>query len=73
MAKPKAPKSAGPSFAPDGAEHFDHAAFLKHASQRPGVYRMLDTEGETLYVGKAKNLRARLSHAGLDTASGLLL
>lgn len=27
----------------------------------PGVYRWLDTNGRVLYVGKAKNLRARLS------------
>ena len=28
----------------------------------PGVYRWLDTNGRVLYVGKAKNLRARLSN-----------
>src|SRR5205085_1670333 len=28
--------------------------------RRPGVYGMLDAHGELLYVGKAKNLRARL-------------
>ena len=27
----------------------------------PGVYRFFDTAGRILYVGKAKNLRARLS------------
>jgi len=49
---------------------FDHAAFLQHASTRPGVYCMLDLAGETLYVGKAKNLKKRLSNyfrgSGLD-------
>ncbi len=40
---------------------FDYAGFLKHASVRPGVYRMLDVNGETLYVGKAKNLKKRLA------------
>ena len=29
--------------------------------QKPGVYQMLDKNGETLYVGKAKNLRNRVS------------
>ncbi|MDR0781909.1 MAG: excinuclease ABC subunit UvrC [Pseudomonadales bacterium] len=51
-------------------EHFDHDTFLKHASARPGVYRMLDGNGDTLYVGKAKNLKKRLSNyfrgSGLD-------
>ncbi|CAL4859499.1 excinuclease ABC subunit UvrC [Microbacterium sp. MM2322] len=28
----------------------------------PGVYRFLDSDGRILYVGKAKNLRARLSN-----------
>jgi len=29
--------------------------------QKPGVYQMLDKNGETLYVGKAKSLRNRVS------------
>jgi len=49
---------------------FDHKNFLKHASNRPGVYRMLDEAGKVLYVGKAKNLKKRLSNyfrgTGLD-------
>ena len=30
------------------------------ASDRPGVYRMLSSDGEVLYVGKSKNVRSRL-------------
>ena len=49
---------------------FDHENFLKHASNRPGVYRMLDADGQVLYVGKAKNLKKRLASyfrgSGLD-------
>ncbi|AEB58427.1 excinuclease ABC subunit UvrC [Ectopseudomonas mendocina] len=40
---------------------FDSTAFLATCSGRPGVYRMFDGEGRLLYVGKAKNLKKRLS------------
>ncbi len=40
---------------------FDSAAFLKTVSTRPGVYRMLGRDDAILYIGKAKNLRKRLS------------
>ncbi|GGE54131.1 UvrABC system protein C [Halopseudomonas oceani] len=40
---------------------FDAKAFLASASSKPGVYRMFDAEGELLYVGKAGNLKKRLS------------
>ena len=33
---------------------------LAHLSSKPGVYQMLDKDGETLYVGKAKNLNNRV-------------
>ena len=38
------------------------AAYLKLLPQSPGVYRMLDTAGEVIYVGKARSLRARVSN-----------
>ncbi|MFT4719625.1 MAG: excinuclease ABC subunit C [Candidatus Azotimanducaceae bacterium] len=47
---------------------FDAKAFLKTVSQRPGVYRMLDASGDVLYVGKAKNLKNRLSSYFRTTA-----
>ena len=40
---------------------FDRETFLKNLTTRPGVYRMLDADGEVIYVGKAKQLRNRVS------------
>ncbi|HER34214.1 MAG TPA: excinuclease ABC subunit UvrC, partial [Halothiobacillaceae bacterium] len=40
---------------------FDAKAFLASVTERPGVYRFLDAEGEILYVGKARNLKNRLA------------
>jgi excinuclease ABC subunit C len=34
---------------------------LKNLSSDPGIYKMLDDQGEVLYVGKAKNLKKRVS------------
>jgi excinuclease ABC subunit C len=40
---------------------FDPKAFVASLPGRPGVYRMLDETGQVIYVGKARNLRSRVS------------
>lgn len=39
----------------------DIKAFLDNLSHHPGVYQMLGEKGEVLYVGKAKDLKKRVS------------
>ena len=48
---------------------FDHKAFLKTLTTRPGVYQMYDAEHKLLYVGKARNLKNRVG--SYFRASGL--
>jgi excinuclease ABC subunit C len=53
----------------DSEPGFDHKTFLANLSSRPGVYQMLDGQGEVLYVGKARNLKNRVG--SYFRASGL--
>ncbi|CAA0122783.1 UvrABC system protein C [BD1-7 clade bacterium] len=77
-AKSLATKVAG--LASDAGEHpdgFDHKTYLKNLTQRPGVYQMHDTDGNVLYVGKAKNLKKRVGSyfraRGLNTKTVALV
>ncbi len=40
---------------------FEARAYVDSLPSRPGVYRMLDAAGGILYVGKARNLKSRVS------------
>jgi excinuclease ABC subunit C len=46
---------------PTQNHNFDPDHFLKTLSARPGVYQMLGVDNEILYIGKARNLKARVS------------
>src|SRR5437016_7363211 len=43
------------------------ARHAKFAPSAPGVYRMIDANGEVLYVGKAKSIRKRIASYGRPT------
>lgn len=45
----------------EAASVFDAKAFLSQLTTRPGIYQMFDSKGGILYVGKAKNLKNRVS------------
>lgn len=40
---------------------FDSVTFLKTLTTRPGIYKMFNAQGDIIYVGKAKNLKNRVS------------
>ncbi len=49
------------SAASQSGSTFDVKAFLRSLTQRPGVYQMLDARSKIIYIGKAKNLKKRVS------------
>ncbi|HET7924606.1 MAG TPA: excinuclease ABC subunit UvrC [Rhodanobacteraceae bacterium] len=53
--QPTAPTAEAPEVA------FDPAVVLAHLTHRPGVYRMLDASGTVIYVGKARDLKRRVT------------
>jgi len=50
-----------PADASSSDRTFDSKGFLQRVSSRPGVYQMLDEKEKVIYVGKARNLKKRIS------------
>lgn len=44
-----------------GDTDFDARLYVRQLTPRPGVYRMYNNAGDVIYVGKAKNLKKRVS------------
>lgn len=53
------------------SDKFDAKSFLKTLTTHPGVYQMENATGEILYVGKASNLKNRVSSYFTKQSSGI--
>jgi excinuclease ABC subunit C len=70
LSLPEFPEETGEAV-PEGPLAVGHAAIeyaVRLAPTSPGVYRMLNAANDVLYVGKAKNVRKRLSSYARVTA-----
>jgi excinuclease ABC subunit C len=59
---PEPPQDPASEGAPPPGGHALIADYVTRLDGSPGVYRMLNDKGEVLYVGKARNLKARVSN-----------